>query len=494
MSKHLNRREFLASAAAAGAAGIAGKALASDLGPATSDLGPTIRDPRPATSDLPPSTLDPRPSTFQRSMAGYAAPKLDKVRLGFIGVGARGSGHLAQMLQIEGVEVVAVSDLYQDWADNSANRCVRAGRPKPKTYVNGKDEYKKMLDRDDLDAVVISTPWEEHARMAVDAMNRGKHAFIEVPACVTLEECWQLVNTSEKTRKHCMMMENVCYGREELLVLHMARLGLFGELLHGEASYIHDLRGQMHEVERGTGSWRTYHYIKRNGNLYPTHGLGPVCQYMGINRGDRMDFLTSVSSNSRVRAIYAKENFPADHKWNQAKFICGDINTTIVKTVNGRTIMIQWDEQLPRPYNRLNLLQGTRGTWGGFPNRLTLEAPKGTQEARQRLLATNSTGDWTEEKDLNAWFAKYDHPLWKSISTKPGNQGGHGGMDFIMLWRIVHCLRNGLPLDQDVYDAATWSCIGPLSEFSVSHRGRSVDVPDFTRGNWKSVKELGIVG
>jgi len=416
----------------------------------------------------------------QKSAVGLAAPKLDKVRVGFIGVGARGSGHVEQMLLLDGVEVNAICDLYQDLADRSANACEQKGRKRPATYVNGKDEYKKMLQRDDLDIVIIATPWEEHTRMAVDAMNNGKHAFTEVPAAITVDQCWHLVETCEKTQKHCMMLENVCYGREELMVLNMCRQGVFGELLHGEAAYIHDLRGQMHDLPRGTGSWRTWHYIKRNGNLYPTHGLGPICQYMGINRGDRMDFLSSVSSNSRVREIYAKEHFPEDHQWRKAKFICGDINTTIVRTVMGRTIMIQWDEQLPRPYSRLNLIQGTKGVWGGFPDRIVVEGK-------------TSTEGWQQGRDLQTWYDAYDHPLWKKVASDPANQGGHGGMDFVMLWRIVYCLRNGLPLDQDVYDAASWSVISPLSEKSVANRGRSLDVPDFTRGKWQTTKPLGIV-
>lgn len=479
MSKRINRREFLG---AAGAAALSSSAVGSTLG-----TGSPCAEP-----DSIPAPV-PEPAQTQRTMAGFAAPKMDTVRAAFIGVGARGSGHVAQMLQIEGVEVKAICDLYPDLNERAAKYCTDKGRPKPALYGPGKDSYKAMLDRDDIDIVIISTPWEEHARMAVDAMNRGKHAFIEVPAVVTLDECWQLVDTSEKTRKHCMMMENCCYGREELMVLHLARLGLFGELLHGEAAYIHDLRGQMHEVERGTGSWRTPHYIKRNGNLYPTHGLGPVCQYMGVNRGDRMDFLSSVSSNSRVRAQYAKDNFPADHKWNKATFKAGDINTTIIRTVMGRTIMVQWDEQLPRPYNRLNLLQGTRGVFGGYPGRIVIEAPKGTQGAKERLLATNNTDSWAQNAELSKWYDKYDHPLYTKVKNLPGNLGGHGDMDFIMLWRMVYCLRNGLPLDQDVYDAASWTAVSPLSEMSVARRGRSVDVPDFTRGNWKNVPQLGIV-
>jgi predicted dehydrogenase len=418
------------------------------------------------------------PKGTGKSAAGLRAPKMDAVRVGFIGVGARGSGHVAQMMMLEGLEVKAIADNHFPTAQASARNVVRKGRPEPTLYTNGDTDYKRMLDRDDIDIVVISTPWEWHARQAIDTMKAGKHAFIEVPAAYTVDDLWEMVDTAEKTQKHCMMMENVCYGREELMVLNMARLGVFGELLHGEAAYIHDLRGQMYEIEHGTGSWRTYHYMKRNGNLYPTHGLGPVAQYMNLNRGDRMDYLSSVGSNSRVRAIYAKEHFPEGHKWRTGKFVCGGINTSIVRTVMGKTLMIQWDEQLPRPYSRINFIQGTKGCWGGFPDRAVVEG------------FSASTGDWDEGDKLKRYYEKFEHPLWTKMGAEAVKAGGHGGMDFVMLWRIVYCLRNGLPMDQDVYDAASWSVISPLSEWSVAHRGQSVDVPDFTRGNWKTMSPL----
>lgn len=424
------------------------------------------------------------PESQGRSAAGLVVPKMDRVRVGFIGVGARGSGHVAQMLAIEGVEVTAIADTHRPSLDRSANRVTHAGRATPALYDGPKD-YLRLVDRDDVDIVIIATPWSLHVPMAVAAMKAGKHAFIEVPAATTVEECWLLVDTAEKTQRHCMMMENVNYGREELMVLNMCRQGVFGELLHGEAAYIHDLRGQMKEIDHGTGSWRTYEYTKRNGNLYPTHGLGPVAQYMNINRGDRLDFLTSVSSPARVREIYAKENFPEGHERRTLKFKQGDINTTIAKTVQGKTLMIQWDEQLPRPYTRHNLIQGTRGVWAGFPNRLVVEAHDGIE-------GTESTHAWAQGDALKPWYERYEHPLWKRIGEEAKKNGGHGGMDFVMLWRIVYCLRNGLPLDQDVYDAAIWSVIAPLSEDSVAHRGRSVDVPDFTRGKWKTMAPLGI--
>lgn len=431
-------------------------------------------------SGLPALSHAATPDT-RKSAAGIKFPPMEKVRVGFIGVGARGSGHVAQMLHIDGVEVKAICDPHLPSANASVKRCVDAGRPAPALYTNGEHDYKKMLDRDDIDIVLIATPWNWHVPMAVGAMKAGKHAFIEVPASTTIEGCWELVDTAEKTQRHCMMMENVNYGREELLVLNMCRQGVFGDLLHGEAAYIHDLRSQMMEIEHGTGSWRTYEYAKRNGNLYPTHGLGPVAQYMNINRGDRLDYLCSVSSPSRSRALYAQANFPEGHERRSIKFICGDINTTIVKTLQGKTIMIQWDEQLPRPYSRLNFIQGTRGAWGGFPDRMVLEE-KG-----------RNTEDWSEGDALKEFYDKYEHPLWKRMGEEAKRNGGHGGMDFVMLWRIIYCLRNGEPLDQDVYDAAVWSAIGPLSEKSVANRGQSQDVPDFTRGKWKTMPPLGIV-
>lgn len=454
----MDRREFLTLAGAAGASIMAGQAIAE----------PTTRIRRPKT-------------ITGKTAAGLTAPKMDKVRVGFIGVGARGSGHVVQMMQIEGVEIIAICDNHVPSAEASVNRVAKTGRKKPDVYCDGPLDYIRMLDRKDIDIVLIATPWHEHVPMAVAAMNRGKHAFVEVPAAETIEGCWELVETSERTQMHCMMMENVNYGREELMVLNMCRVGVFGELLHGEAAYIHDLRSQMKEIEHGTGSWRTYKYAERNGNLYPTHGLGPVCQYMNINRGDRMDFLCSVSSPARSRELYAQREFPEGHERRTIKFTCGDINTSIVKTVLGKTIMIQWDEQLPRPYTRHNFIQGTKGAFGGFPNRIAIEEGKKSAE------------EWTDGDGLNAWYEKYDHPLYKRIGEEAKRNGGHGGMDFIMLWRIVYCLRNGLPLDQDVYDAASWSAIGPLSDVSVAKRGKSMNIPDFTRGQWKTMKPLEIV-
>ncbi|MCA9001865.1 MAG: Gfo/Idh/MocA family oxidoreductase, partial [Planctomycetes bacterium] len=250
-------------------------------------------------------------------MGGFAAPPLERIRMGFIGVGARGSGHVAQMLMMEGVDVVAVCDNYAPAAAASAERCEEAGRPKPAVYDQGDHDYLRMLEEVPMDAVIVATPWLWHAPMGIAIMQAGAHAFLEVPMATTVEDLWKLVDTSETTGRHCMMMENVCYGREELLFLNMVRMGVIGEVTHGEGAYIHDLRHQVREIERGEGTWRLAHHVNRNGNLYPTHGLGPIAQMMGCERGlDRFDRLVSFSSPARGRQLEAARDWPADHERN----------------------------------------------------------------------------------------------------------------------------------------------------------------------------------
>lgn len=422
-------------------------------------------------------------------MGDFIAPKLDTVKCAFIGVGARGSGHASQIAQIEGTDVVAICDLYEDLAQKSADRCKENGGGRHKnlaTYTGGVNDWKKMLRKEKPDAVFIATPWKDHAPMAIEAMKQGAHAFVEVPLALTIKEMWEIVDTSEKTGKHCMMMENVNYGREELIYLNMCRQGLLGELLHGEAAYIHELRGQMNEVERGTGSWRTYHYAKRNGNLYPTHGLGPVAQYMNLARGeDNFKFINSFSSPGKGRNLYAQKNFAADHKWNALEFKGGDMNTSIIKTTLGRTIMVQWDETSPRPYSRHNLIQGTAGTLAGFPSRVALEGGVAG--------ATENHHRWAEGEKLEAIFEKYEHPLYKRLGELAKKMGGHGGMDFIMRYRIIECLRKGQPIDQNVYEGCFWSAVSPLSEASVAQNGAPQEFPDFTRGKWQNTNALNII-
>ena len=422
-------------------------------------------------------------------MGGFSAPKLDTVRVAFIGLGARGSGHLSSLASLEGVEVVAISDLYEDFCVRSSKVASEIGKGERHNniaqYWGEENKWELMLEEIKPDAVFISTNWNNHAPMAVKSMESGAHAFVAVPIAVSLKDMWKIVDTSERTQKHCMMMENVNYGRDELMYLNMCRNGVVGELLHAEAAYIHELRFQMSQEERGTGSWRTHHYATGKGNLYPTHGLGPVAQYMNLGRtDDSFKSIVSYSSPARGREMYAKKNYSLDHKWNKLNYLNGDINTSIIKTNIGRTVMVQWDETSPRPYTRHNLIQGTKGTLAGFPTRVAIE---GGFEG-----ASKDHHSWIQGDKLEMLYEKYDHPLYKRLNQETKNSG-HGGMDGIMRYRIIECLRNGLPLDQNVYEGCFWSAVTPLSGKSISEEGAPQKFPDFTRGNWKTTKQLDII-
>jgi len=414
-------------------------------------------------------------------MGGFAAPKLEKVKVAIIGVGARGAGHAAQLASIEGVEFVGICDLVEDRAKRSEAALVAKGH-KPQVYFGDKEAWTKMLTETKPDAVFVVTPWEDHARMCIGGMKAGAHAFSEIPIALTNQEMWDIVDTSEATGRHCMMMENVNYGREELLYLNMVRQGVIGELLHGEAAYIHELRSQMNGGD-STGSWRTYHYAKRNGNLYPCHGLGPIAQYMNLARTeDNFRRLVSFGSPAKGRKLFAeKSKNLTNPEFKTLDYKCADINTSIIKTHLGRTIMIQWDETSPRPYSRHNLIQGTLGTLKGFPNGMAIEG------------VTKTYHEWTESEEFEAIAEKYEHPLFRRMGEVATKMGGHGGMDFLMLFRIIECLRNGQPLDQNVYEGCFWSSVSPLSEKSVAEDGMPQDFPDFTRGNWKTTAPLDII-
>jgi len=311
-------------------------------------------------------------------------------------------------------------------------------------------------------------------------MEHGKHVAIEVPAATTIEECWQLVDTAERTRKHCMMLENTCYDFFELNTLNMAQQGLFGEVVHGEGAYIHDLsQGLVSEnvVTNGYNSnWRMEFNAIHNGNPYPTHGLGPICQVMNIHRGDKMNYLVSVSSNQFGLTALAKEKYGENSPQAKREYKLGDMNTTIIKTEKGRTIMIQHDVTSPRPYSRLHTISGTKGFFQKYPSELIALEP--------------NAHNFLSKEQIDSLMLQYEHPFIKEIGEFAKKVGGHGGMDFIMDYRLIYCLRNGLPLDQDVYDAAEWSCLVELTERSVNNGGMPVKIPDFTRGDWNKLKGL----
>jgi predicted dehydrogenase len=334
-----------------------------------------------------------------------------------------------------------------------------------------------LCDEQDLDLVFTATPWEWHAPVCKAALQRGKHAATEVPLCVTLEECWELVELAEQSQRHCVMMENCCYDRTEMMILNMVRHGLFGELLHAECGYLHDLR-ELKLTDYYEGNWRVRHSIRRNGDLYPTHGLGPVAQWLDVNRGNRFDHLVSMASNGRGLNLWAAERFGQDSPAARQAYALGDVVTTLIRTAAGQTILVVHDTNSPRPYSRNILLQGTKG--------LVRKYPEGKIHVEDRSEAHR----WEE---LEAYRAEFEHPVWRALEER-SRGAGHGGMDFIEDFRLVECLHAGQPLDLDVYDGAAWSAVSALSERSIRQRGRSVDVPDFTRGGWKTRPPLGIVG
>ena len=422
-------------------------------------------------------------------MGDHAAPKISNIKAAFIGVGDRGGAHLKFFAGLPGTEVVAISDLFEDNVKQKYEMVKQISdesrHPNIATYWGVENRWKTMLEEVKPDVVFIATNWNNHAPMAIESMKQGAHTFVEVPLAVTIKELWGIIDTSERTQKHCMMMENVNYGRTELMYLNMCRQGVIGELLHAEAAYIHELRGQMNQEDRGTGSWRTHHYANGKGNLYPTHGLGPVAQYMSLARqDDNFKSIISYSTPALGRKLYAQKNFAKDHKWNQLDFRNGDLSTSIIKTQVGRTIMVQWDETSPRPYTRLNLVQGTLGALAGYPTRVALE---GGVEG-----ITKDHHQWVEGEQLEKIYEKYDHPLYERLNEQ-SKDSGHGGMDGIMMYRIVECLQKGLPLDQNVYEGALWSAVTELSGKSIEQGGAPQQFPDFTRGNWNSTKPLGIV-
>lgn len=457
-----NRRDFIRRMA------IGSGALATGL-PVIAGLTPTT-DTEMEKSQL----LEKSGQPF--NMCGYAAPKIETVRVGVIGLGQRGSEAVERLSYIDGLEIVALCDKYPDRVAASQKTLEKMKRPKAREY-SGEEGWKALCDSNDIDLVYTPTPWHLHTPIAVRAMKNGKHAAVEVPASKTLDECWELVETSEKTRKHCMMLENCCYDFFELLTLNMARQGLLGEIVHAEGAYIHDLtKNWLFNKNAYADMWRLKENIGHNGSLYPTHGLGPVAQCMNINRGDQFEHLVSMSSNDftmneMAKSLAEKDEFFKPYTNQPYR---GNMNTTLIRSHQGRTILVQHDVSTIRPYSRIHLVSGTKGAAQKWPG-------------PERVAFGHS---WIKKEELEELYKKYSPPVVNHIGKIAKEVGGHGGMDFIMDWRLIDCLRNGLPLDQDVYDAAAWSCIVPLSQRSVSKKSRTTDIPDFTRGAWQTNKPV----
>jgi hypothetical protein len=415
-----------------------------------------------------------------------------KVRLGFIGVGQRGHNHLEMALFRDDVEINAICDIDPKVIDSALELCKSKGRKAPAVYKNGDHDFENMVKREDLDGIVIATPWEWHVPMAVASMKAGKYTGVEVSATVTLQESWDLVNTFEKTGSHCMILENVCYRRDVMAVLNMVRQNMFGELVHTQCGYQHDLRevkfndgkqaygGGVEFGEKGYSEarWRTQHSVDRNGDIYPTHGLGPVAEMLNINRGNQFTYLTSIASKGLGLHDYIVKKGGENHPNAKVKFKLGDVVTTNIKCANGETIMISHDTNLPRPYSLGFRVQGTNGLWMNDGNHIYLEGISKKQ---------HTWDDFKEYQD------KYDHPLWKKHAQNAEN-AGHGGIDYFVLRAFIEAIKNKVAPPIDVYDAAAWSAISPLSEESIAKGSAPVKIPDFTRGKWKTNKPIFALG
>jgi predicted dehydrogenase len=408
------------------------------------------------------------------NMSGFAVPPLEKVRIAIIGTGQRGPAYIDNMQHVEGAEIKALCDIRPEKVQAAKLRL--AGTKHDPDVYSGAEDWKRVCERDDIDLVIITTPFYMHTMMAVYAMNHGKHVASAVPAAATIEECWDLVQTAEKTRRHCKMLENISYTPFHLLTLNMARQGGFGEVVHGEGAYNSSKMANNFSKTFYWDMWWLKQYASRRGNIYPTHGLGPVSSIMNINRGDKFEFLVSVESNDFMMKAKAQELAATDDFFKPfaAKSYRGNMSVTVIRTTRGRTIMLQHDATDPSPESYIHGIYGTQGAARYDP-----QPPK---------LAVG-THAWVSQEEFKELEDKYTAKITRKLFALAKQlNSGHGGVDLLESWRLIDCLRNGLPLDMDVYDAAAWSCIVPLSQWSVLNRSNSIDVPDFTAGAWKSNK------
>ena len=423
------------------------------------------------------SAEPPRPAG-QTDVIGLRCDPIPVVRMAFIGIGSRGSETLRRFILQEGVEIKAICDVDSTYIRRAQASLARNGRPAADAYT-GEEDWKKVCERDDIDVVYTAAPWFLHAPICIYAMEQGKHVISEIPFARTIEECWQIVNTAERTRRHCMMLENTCYDFFELATLNMAQQGLFGEIVHVEGAYIHDLR-EWNFGDRKAGDrlsywnfWRLTENAERNGPLYPMHGLGPVSQVLNINRGDRLEYLVSLSSNQFNMTAYAKTLRGEDSPEAKREYKRGDMNSTLIKTAKGKSVLIQHDVSSPRPYSRLHTISGTKGFAQKYPI--------------QQLAFDPDAHRAMNRAKMDSLLYKYEYPFVTEIKEMARTAGGHGGMDFMLEYRFIKCLQKGLPLDMDVYDGVTWTSMIPLAEYSVAHGSCPVRMPDFTRGGWQKV-------
>ncbi|CAM5409640.1 Gfo/Idh/MocA family protein [Streptomyces narbonensis] len=460
-----SRRKVLRTTAGAAGAGLGIAAAGAPAAQAATESAATATTAAAKTE----TAAEAAPRRRGQTMAGVPFEGRSTVRVGIVGLGNRGNGMIGLFLALPWVRVVAVCDPVREKAERAAAKVVAAGQPAPAVYTKGEDDYENLCARSDLDFVYVATPWDQHFPMAKAAMLNGKHVGVECPIAMTIAELWELVDLSEKTRRHCMQLENCCYGRNEMRVLRMAHAGKFGQLLHGAGAYNHDLRGLMFSPTYYEGPWRRLWHTRLRGDLYPNHGFGPVANYMDVNRGDRVVSISSFGTPALGLAEYRAEHMPpGDPSWKET-YIESDRTISMVQTAKGRLIRLEHDVSTPHPYSRINSLGGTKGVFEDYPARIYLE-PDHTND------------QWA---DFSSYAAEFDHWLWKEHANPPG---GHGGMDYIMIYRLMQCVQLGLVPDFDVYDAATWTAPVPLSHASIKAKGAPQAIPDFTRGEWQKAR------
>ncbi|MDO5608500.1 MAG: Gfo/Idh/MocA family oxidoreductase [Capnocytophaga sp.] len=413
--------------------------------------------------------------TQRKDVFDLKVPPMEKVRIGFVGLGIRGIEAVKRYLYLPNNEIVALCDVHQPYVQQAQELLASQNKPEAKTYTEP-GSWQELCRQENIDLIYISTPWEQHTEMAVYAMEQGKHVAVEVPIAMTVSECWQLVDTAEQTQRHCMMLENCCYDIFELAVLNMVRQGVFGTVVHAEGAYIHDLRKlnfQQNERDTLRGEWRIKYNLTHEGNPYPSHGLAPVCQAMNIHRGDAVDFLVSMSSAPFGMREYAAETFGNDSQQANYPYAMGDMNTTLIRTRLGKTILLQHDVTSPRPYSRLHLISGTKGFAQKYPTPTVSLDPEGMKPL--------------EKNELEKLLQQHEHPFVKETAYLRTLLPDQKPMDIIMDYRLIYCLHHGLPLDINVYDSVVWSCLTELTEISVKNGCQPVKIPDFTRGKWNEI-------
>lgn len=420
----------------------------------------------------------------QQSVLGLTAPKLEVVRVGFVGLGMRGPGAVERFTYIPGTQVVALCDYEQERAEKCQELLDAASMPHAAVY-SGEKGYEELCAREDIDLVYIAADWLHHFPVAKCALEHGKHVAIEVPSAMNLQECWDLINLSETTRKHCFILENCCYDWFEMNTLNMAQQGVFGEVIRAQGAYIHNLSPFWdHYWKNGDADklgWRLAYNQQHRGDVYATHGLGPVAQALNIHRGDRMETLVAMDTKSVIgKDLVSKRTGAACDEFRN-----GDHTTTLIRTAQGKVIEIQHNVMTPQPYNRLYQLTGTKGFANKYPvEGYALDSDQLEASGVQPEVDNLNSHSFLPEAEMKALVDKYCHPILKKYGEMAKEVGGHGGMDFIMDSRLVYCLQNGLPLDMDVYDLAEWCCLAELGEISMDNGCAPVAVPDFTRGEW----------